>query len=105
MPLYDVASAELNETLKDFNGSGPSLIQGKNTFDYDISWKTLEGCEIPEEQWEYDAVLEEEVSDFEEEPAECVLGFTLWLLPRSLGERKDMIISAYHVLNQIERKI
>ena len=105
MPFYDNARDALNEVVSNLERSGSSLVQGKNTFDYDISWRMLEGCEIPHEQWEYDAVIDEETNDFEEASSECVSGFVFWLWPCSLGERKSIIVSAYHILSQIDLKV
>jgi hypothetical protein len=103
MPLYDNARDTLMEVLGNLEKNGMHVVHSKNTFDYDISWKTIEACETPEEPWEYDAIMNEEEKELGDMPSECVLGFAFWLWPISQGDRKDMIISAYHLLTYIKQ--
>jgi len=108
MPSYDIAVSELNEIIRKMKPMGKKLKQGKQSFEYDISWDIFEGCEAPDFSWEQDAIIEEENDcdkDIYVPIASSVSGFTLWLTPLSLGNRREMMISAYHILNKIKLEI
>jgi hypothetical protein len=109
MPSYDVAKSELTEIILQMNPKGRKLIEDKQSFDYDITWDIFEGCDFPDFSWEQDAVVEED-NECEEEidtslASNCVSGFTFWLAPLPFENRKNMIISAYHILDEINHKI
>lgn len=105
-PSFDETRAALNDALHAISRNGTSLTQDSNTFDHDITWKTVEGCEYPiDQQWENDALLEQEQDFFSDLPPECVSGFALWLWPSSLSKRKGLIISAYRMLKLINGKL
>jgi hypothetical protein len=108
-PPQDDIRLVLNESLGEFsrNGNGKHLTHNNNIFDFDVTWKTLEGCEFPAEQpsWDSDALVDEETDMLDELPSECVIGFAIWLWPRSLSDRKELIMSAYHILKVINCKL
>lgn len=109
MPSYDVASSILNEIIRSMNPKGRKLIEEKQSFNYDVSWDIFEGCDLPDFSWEQDAVIEEE-TECEEDvvislASSCVSGFTFWLIPLPFEKRKDMIVSAYHLLDKINHEI
>ena len=107
-PTYDNARDALSEAFNSLSRKGNSLAEGKNSFDFDVTWKTLEDCGIPSnEPWENDALLKENDENILEDDSspECALGFAIWLWPSSLSKRKDLMMSAFRAFRKINSKL
>jgi len=108
MPSYDSASSVLNEIILIMHPRGQQLSLDKQTFEYEITWDYVEGCEIPYSSWENDVLMnqdEKQESIDWSMVSNCLSGFILWLSPISLGDKKELMISAYRILDEISRKI
>lgn len=105
---YDTVLRELNEIIRLMKPRGRKLEFEKHKFEYDVSFDIIEGCEVPELPWEYDALVEPDSfqDSFDDSIAACCIsGFIFWLSPLSLGDKKEMMISAYHLLKIIDLKL
>jgi len=107
MPSYDTASSQLNEIILSKHPKGQQLIQDNQTFAYDVFWDYMDGYEIPESSWEYDVLakrIEDQESIDRSIVSSGVSGFILWLKPLSLSKKKEMMLSAYQILDDISKR-
>lgn len=106
MPSYDEAGAEFNHVLSKTDASGLRITKDGHSFTYVTHWDSMDGCELPESRWEYDALIEsaEDEEDVEESIiSQCVSGLIIWLVPMSQGNTKEMMLSAYRCLESLEQ--
>jgi hypothetical protein len=109
LPSFDVASSQINTIWESTSLKAPEFVFDKYTFNSALSWDELEGCEIPDDDWELDtyATVQENPEDLDYSAAStCISGFTIWVYPVSQSNNKEGIIdSAYRVLAEIKRKL
>jgi hypothetical protein len=104
---FDVTNMEVNAVLERYKPKNQEICFEKQTFKYAVSWQEFKDEELSNPSWEYDALAnnnEDEDTNLTI-PTESSSGFVLWLVPLSQGNRKETIVSAYIILDDLNRRL
>jgi hypothetical protein len=104
---FETVNSELDDVLARYQPKNHELTFDKQTFKYDFSWQEFTDEDSTDPSWDFDALQDKE--QFEREilsnPSKSASGFILWLVPLSQGDRKETSVSAYLVLDEINRRL
>ena len=104
---YEITTTEVNTILERYKPKNQEICYEKQTFKYTVSWQEFRDEELSTPSWEYDALENRDEDDKPNLaiPAESSSGFVFWLVPLSQGNRKETIVSAYIILDNLNRRL
>jgi hypothetical protein len=103
----EVVNLVLNDVLARYQPRNHEINFEKQTFRFDFAWQEFTDEDSSAFDWDSDALADEEQSEIESLPnlSESSSGFILWLVPLSQGSRKEITVSAYLILDAINRRL